>query len=490
MTKADTGRAGPGLHWKILAGLIAGLVVGIALNLAWGATAWSALGVDDSRAWLEGAQGGNPRAGLSAGLVRFVVNLNGFTGDIFMRALRFIAVPIVLFSLIVGASSLNDLRKLSRIGGKTIATYLLTTALAISIGLLLANAVSPGSSRFISPETRDRLAGDMSPELDVRFGAAEGVSGWKTLVNLVPQNPFRALADGDMLQIVVFALAVGICLTLIPREKAAPIVRFFDGMTDVVIKLVTLIMYCAPIAVFALISRVVSSLGLDVLGALLAYSLVVVTGLALMVFAVYPAILRAFTSMPYGRFLKGIAPAQILAFSSSSSGATLPVTMKCAEENLGVPEEVSSFVLPIGATVNMDGTALYQGVATVFIAQMFDIGLSLTQMLTIVLTATLASIGTAAVPGVGIVMLIIVLQAVNMPPEVMTTGVAVILGVDRILDMCRTTCNITGDAMVATLVAGTEGTLKSADILESEKSARSIHGIDEHPPEPGADQYS
>ena len=483
-------KGGLAIHWKILAGLVAGVVVGIILNLAWGPSAWSALGVSDAKAWLHGAPGANPGAGWGAEIARFLVHLNGLVGSLFMRCLRFIAVPIVLFSLIVGASSLNDLRKLSRIGGKTIGTYLITTALAITIGLVLATIVRPGSSRFISAETRDRLAGQIDEEVQIDVGSAQNVSAWRTILNLVPENPFKALADGEMLQVVVFALAVGIALTLIPREKAEPVVRFCDGMTAVVIKMVTLIMATAPVAVFCLIAGVISTLGLEVLGALLAYSLVVIGGLSIMMFVVYPAVLRLFTPMTFRRFFSGLAPAQLLAFSSSSSGATLPVTMKCAEERLGVPEEVSSFVLPIGATVNMDGTALYQGVATVFIAQMFGLALPFGDLLTIVLTATLASIGTAAVPGVGIIMLIIVLEAVNMPPAVMTTGIAVILGVDRILDMCRTTCNITGDAMVATLVASTEGSLRSAEEVDREEAERARTGLDEHPLEDGGDQYA
>jgi len=477
--------SGPGrlaLHWKILIGLALGILAGLAINTLWDAGTWSSLGVSDPGAFLAdrgsgsamtepGAAAPNADASFVAHAARFVRNLNAFVGDLFLRGLRLIAVPIVVFSLIVGASSLNDLAKLSRIGGKTIGIYVVTTAVSITIGLVLANLVRPGS--FVDEQTRDGFVASFGEQARVSIEQARAPDVWDTVLNIVPTNPFGAVADGNMLQVVFASLVVGIALTLIPRAKAAPVIAFFDAMTDVVIKVVHLVLMLAPYAVFALIAEQIADLGLDILGSLAVYSLVVVLGLATMMFGVYPLVLRLFTPIGYARFFGAIAPAQLLGFSSASSSATLPVTMECCEERLGVKEEVSSFVLPIGATINMDGTALYQGVAAVFIAQLYAMDLSVGEQLTIVLTATLASIGTAGVPGVGMIMLVIVLQSVGIPLE----GIAVILGVDRILDMCRTSCNITGDAMVCSVVAGTEGAL----LTPEEVRARASRPFDEDP---------
>ncbi|MFK7759182.1 MAG: dicarboxylate/amino acid:cation symporter, partial [Phycisphaerales bacterium] len=389
---------------------------------------------------------------------------------LFLRGLRFIAVPIVVFSLIVGASSLNDLSKLSRIGGKTIAIYILTTAVSITIGLMFANLFKPGS--FVSEETRDSFVAQFGDQANEKISVAQAPDVWDTVLNIVPKNPFEAIAAGNMLQVVFASLMVGIALTLIKREKAEPVIRFFDAMTDVIIKIVEIVLIIAPYAVFSLIVEQIAALGLDILGSLAVYSLVVVAGLATMMFVVYPVGFKVLGGVSYNRFFKAISPAQLLAFSSASSSATLPVTMECCEQRLGIKEEVSSFVLPIGATINMDGTALYQGVAAVFIAQLYGLDLTISEQLTIVLTATLASIGTAGVPGVGMIMLVIVLQSVNIPLQ----GIAVILGVDRILDMCRTSCNVTGDCMVCTLVASTEDAILS----EEEVRAR-VHQLDESP---------
>ncbi len=476
-----------GLHWQIIIGLVLGIVVGLIVNVAWTSNTWASMGVDnpaaflagDAAAVLEDGSPANADPSVVARTVRFVRNSVDFLGDLFMRCLRFIAVPIVLFSLIVGVSSLNNIAKLSRIGGKTIGIYLVTTAVAISFGLLLANIVRPGN--FVPQETRDQLLLTYQAEAEEdQQTAARGQaqSGWERLVNLVPSNPFGAIAGGNMLQIVVLSLAIGIGLTLVPTARSGPVIAFCEGMTDAIIKLVEILMRTAPVAVFALIVIVVADLGLDVLGALLVYSLCVVGGLALMAVVVYPLVLKLFTGVGPGRFYKAIAPAQLLAFSSASSSATLPVTMECVEKRLGVKEEVSSFVLPLGATINMDGTALYQGVAAVFIAQLYSMNLGLGDQLAIVGTATLASIGTAGVPGAGVVMLVIVLQSVGVPLE----GIAAILGVDRLLDMCRTTCNVTGDAMVATVVAGTEGELSSAEEVERRLAEEEARGFDESPP--------
>ena len=452
------------LHWQILIGMALGVAVGLVVNLAWTGGTWAALGVDDPGAFVaKRASDANADANALAHAARFARNLNQFVGDLFMQGLKFIAVPIVLFSLIVGVSSLNNLTKLSRIGGKTIALYLITTAVAISLGLVIANLARPGS--FVPQETRDKLLADYKAAADsgvARAEAAEGLSAWDRIVDLVPANPFAAIAETNMLQIVFLALFVGIGLSMIPAARSRPVIAFCEGMTDAIIKLVELLMLTAPIAVFALIVKVVADLGLEVLGALAVYSLCVVGGLALMIFVVYPIVLKVFTGVGPARFYKAIAPAQLLAFSSASSSATLPVTMECVEKRLGVSDEVSSFVLPLGATINMDGTALYQGVAAVFIAQLYSMNLSFGDQLAIVGTATLASIGTAGVPGAGVIMLVIVLQSVGVPLE----GIAAILGVDRLLDMCRTTFNITGDAMVATVVAGSEGELASVEEVE------------------------
>ena len=455
-------RARLALHWQILIGMAAGLVAGLAVNLA--------------SAPIESVMSAG---GALASVFSFVASLNDFVGDLFLRALRFIAVPIVLFSLIVGASSLNDLKKLSRIGGRTIAIYLVTTAVAISIGLLLANITQPGT--WLSPELRDTLASARSDVATTKMSKAVAPDAWKTLLDIVPKNPFKALAEGNMLQVVFTALAIGVAITLVPKEKAEPVIRAADGLTDTIIKLVQAVMYTAPYAVFCLIARVMATMGLEVLGALLVYSLTVVGGLAIMTFVVYPAVLWTFAKVPPMRFFRAIAPAQLLAFSSSSSSATLPVTMECMEDRLGASEEVTSFVVPLGATINMDGTALYQGVAALFIAQLYGIDLSFGDQLTIVLTATLASVGTAGVPGVGLIMLVIVLQAVGIDDTTMKGGLAIIFGVDRLLDMCRTTTNVTGDCMVTAVVANAEGELAHPDVVARRQAEKAAVGFDEHP---------
>lgn len=450
------------LHWQILIGMALGMVAGLVVNLFQGP--------------IEALMASSEAA---ATVLGFLANANNFVGDLFLRGLRFIAVPVVLFSLIVGASSLNDLKKLSRIGGRTILIYLFTTAVAISIGLLLANIAQPGT--WLSPELRDALAGEAAGAVAGKVDAAVAPDAWATLLNIVPKNPFKALAEGNMLQVVFTALAVGAALTLIPKEKADPIIKAADGLTDVIIKLVHAIMLVAPIAVFCLIAKVMASMGLEVLVSLLVYSLTVIGGLGLMTFVVYPLALKLFTGISIVRFYRAIAPAQLLAFSSSSSSATLPVTMECVDERLGAGEDVTSFVIPLGATINMDGTALYQGVAALFIAQLYGIDLSMGDQLTIVLTATLASVGTAGVPGVGLIMLVIVLQAVGIPDEAMKGGIAIIFGVDRLLDMCRTTTNVTGDAMVATVVAHAEGDLLSEAEAEARAQRIASTDLDENP---------
>lgn len=418
--------------------------------------------------------------GLVFGLVVIKTGIpNSFTldyikpiGTIFINALKMIAVPLVLSSLIVGVSNLGDVSKLSRIGGKTIGIYLCTTVLAISIGLGLVNIFEPGTS--LPSDTRENLMSLYQGDAGSKVGLAAEIkeqSPLQPLIDIVPENIFAATTDNAaMLQVVFFALIVGVSLLKIQKSKADPIIAFFDGFNDVIIQIVNYIMMVAPYGVFALMASLIVEIAgnnpdsaIQLLLALLKYSLVVVGGLLLMVLVVYPFILIAFTKVKYIDFFKAIRPAQLLAFTTSSSSATLPVTMKQAEEEIGVSENISSFVLPLGATVNMDGTSLYQGVAAVFIAQALGMDLSFTQQLMIVLTATLASIGSAGVPGAGLIMLIIVLESIQVP----AAGIALIIAPDRILDMFRTVVNVTGDVVVCTVVASTEGELPEGLLRKS-----------------------
>ncbi len=377
-------------------------------------------------------------------------------GDVFIKLITMIVVPLVLASILVGVASLGDLAKLGRIGLKTVAYYLVTTSIAITIGLALANLVKPGSR--LDPTVSEELLSDFAGAAQVNIEAAtEKPSVVDTLIDIIPTNPVSSMADANMLQIIFFALVFGIALTYMERSKAEPVIAFMDTVNEAMIQLVHLVMKIAPYGVFALVAAIIGQYGVGILQTLVVYSVVVVVGLAIHGAVVYPAAVKIFSGMSPVWFFKGIAPAQLVAFSTSSSNATLPVTMECAEENLGVSEEVSAFVLPLGATINMDGTALYQGVATIFIAQVYGLDLTLGQQLMVVLTATLASIGAAGVPGVGMITLALVLQTVGVPLE----GLALILGVDRILDMCRTAVNITGDSSCAVVVAATENELEA-----------------------------
>ncbi len=420
------------LHWKIIIGLILGLVWGLLSSLL---------------NWNE-----------------FTVDYIGPFGTIFVNLLKLIAVPLVLASLVVGVSSLNDMTKLSRMGGKTIGIYLITTILAITIGLTIVNVMQPGKT--LPEETRTSLMESYSENLEGRDEAAQELreqSPLQFFVDIVPVNVIDATSDNsNMLQVVFIAIILGIGIINIPVQKGQVLINFFDSLNDVIIKIVDLIMKTAPYGVFALMATVIVDLAGDdltqalvLLRALGWYCLAVLFGLILHVFIVYFSLFKVFSKMKLSSFLKAIRPAILLGFSTSSSAATLPVTMERVEKNLGVDEEVASFVLPVGATINMDGTSLYQAVAAVFIAQALGLDLTILQQLTIVITATLASIGAAGVPGAGIIMLVIVLQAVQVPVE----GIGLILGVDRILDMCRTAVNITGDAAVSVAVASSEGML-------------------------------
>lgn len=372
-------------------------------------------------------------------------------GTIFINVLKLIAVPLILASLIKGVSDLKNISQLSNMGLRTIILYLLTTLTAVSIGLGIVNVIKPGNS--LSETTRTELLNSYANDAAKKQSIAEvqkDAGPLQALVDLVPSNIFSALQDnGNMLQVIFFALLFGLALVLIPMKKSKPVKDFIDSVNDVILKLIDLIMLTAPYGVFALLAAiVVEAPSIDLFKALGLYTITVICGLVLMILF-YVTIVRIITGKKIGNFLKGISPAQLLAFSTSSSAATLPVTMECVTDKLDVEEEVSSFVLPIGATINMDGTSLYQAVAAVFIAQAFGIDLNFGTQIGIILTATLASIGSAAVPGAGMVMLVIVLAQAGIPEA----GLALIFAVDRPLDMCRTSINVTGDASVSMIVS-------------------------------------
>ena len=423
------------LHWQIIIGLLLGLVFGIISAIAgWG---------------------------------QFTTDWIAPFGTIFIRLLKFIAVPLVLTSLITGIASLSDLRKLSRIGGKTISIYIVTTAISVTIGLVIVNLLQPGNK--VPYEMQTKLQETYEQDASYRADSAQKVKQRGPLqlfIDMVPSNFFEAASNNrNMLQIVFISILIGIGLVQIPKNKSKPVLDIFGGLNDVIIKLVDIIMLIAPLGVFSLIAQTINKVAgnnpeqvAELLGALGFYMLSVIAGLILHLSITYTALLKLYVKMPLKTFFTGIGPAQLLAFSTSSSGATLPVTMERCEDELGVSEEVSSFVLPLGATINMDGTALYQAVAAVFISQAIGLELSLLDQLTIVLTTVLASIGTAAVPGAGIIMLVIILEAIGVP----STGIALILGVDRILDMLRTVINVTGDATIAITIASSEGQLGPA----------------------------
>ena len=378
-------------------------------------------------------------------------------GTIFINALKLIAMPLILGSMIKGVSDLKDLSRLSRMGGRTIGIYIMTTVVAVIIGLIMVNTIKPGKS--ISEETRQELVEAYQSDAEKKQAVAQkqkDAGPLQALVDLVPDNIFKATTEnGNMLQVIFFALFFGIGLILIPAEKSKPVKDFFDAFNEVILKLIDLIMLVAPYGVFALLAAlVVESPSLDLFSALGMYALTLVIGLFLMGLF-YLLLVWIFVKFKPKKFIEGIAPAQLLAFSTSSSAATLPVTMERVEQHLGVDEEVASFVLPIGATINMDGTSLYQAVAAVFIAQAFGMDPSVGTQLGIIMTATLASIGAAAVPGAGMVMLVIVLGQAGIPEA----GLALIFAVDRPLDMCRTVVNITGDASVSMMVAKSVGKL-------------------------------
>lgn len=418
------------LHWKIIIGMVLGLIFGFILLQFEG-------GKNFSNNWIKPV------------------------GTIFIKLLKLIAIPLILASLIKGISDLKDISKFKLIGLRTIIVYICTTIIAISIGLILVNIFEPGDG--VSAETVSKLTDSYSESKGVQqklstASEQKNIGPLQFIEDMVPDNAFQAFSDNRlMLQVIFVSIFLGISMLLIGDDKSKPLKSIFDSLNDVVLKMVDLIMLTAPYAVFALLANVVvSSDDSEILMALLKYALIIVFGLIIMI-AVYSILVFLFTKTNPVWFLKQISPAQLLAFSTSSSAATLPVTMDRVEKYIGVDKEVSSFVLPVGATINMDGTSLYQAVAAVFICQALAFDISFYDQLTIVLTALLASIGTAAVPGAGMVMLVIVLESIGFPADKLAIGIALIFAVDRPLDMFRTVVNITGDATVSMIVANSVG---------------------------------
>lgn len=419
------------LHWKILIGMVLGIVFGFVMN--------------------------------NFGFNVFVQDWIKPFGVIFINSLKLIAVPLIVVSLITGIADLKDISKISKIGCKTLAFYLCTTAVAVSIGLVLANVIQPGN--FVSQEAGAQLLNTFADDVSTKILAADehkSSGPLQPLIDIVPDNFFRALTDnGSMLQVIFFSVLIGIGIILIKPEDSLPVVGFFKGMNEIILKIIDLIMLAAPYGVFSLLAALMVEIpDSSILAGLIAYALTVVLGLAMLIFFFYSSIYYFFTKRSPWKFYQKLLPAQLLAFSTSSSAATLPVTMERVTEHVGVDDEVASFVLPLGATINMDGTAIYQAIAAIFIAQVMGIDLTLGQQLMIILTATLASIGSAAVPSAGMVMLVIVLGQAGIPEA----GLALIFAVDRPLDMLRTVVNVTSDATVAVVIAKTEGLLHDPDV--------------------------
>ncbi|MBW3533867.1 MAG: dicarboxylate/amino acid:cation symporter [Gemmatimonadetes bacterium] len=376
-------------------------------------------------------------------------------GTAFIRLITMIVIPLVVASLLVGTASLGDIRKLGRIGGKTLAYYMMTTAVAVTIGLVISQFVQPGAR--VDPTTRDELSARYGGEAAGRMEMAAEAPSWvDTLLNMIPRNPVQAAAELDLLPLIFFTIVFGAALSLVEPKRREVVLTFFEGVNEASMVIIDWVMKLAPYAVFALIASVVANFGLDLLRSLLVYSVTVTAGLLLHCFGTYALVVKFLARLNPLDFYKRVAKAPLVAFSTSSSNATLPVTMETAEEELGVSNEVASFVLPLGATINMDGTALYQAVAVMFIAQIYGIPLSFADQLVVVLTATLASVGAAGVPSAGIITLIIVLNSVGLQGQVQA-GIAMILGVDRILDMLRTAVNVTGDLAASAVIARSEG---------------------------------
>lgn len=426
------------LHWKILIGLALGIAVGLVVK-HFHARLWAAA----------------PEGSTLASVYSVAEQLARLIGQLFTRSLQFIAVPIILFALIHAIGSFGDFKKLGRLGGKTVGLFFITAFIAVIIGLTLVNLIQPGGSRFISNEARTAIIEKIPGEIERAnqlAGTAKSTNPWHLIRDIIPTNPFDALSRGDMLQVVFLAFMVGLALNVVPPIRSRPILELAESITEVFTTIVRWIIRCAPVGVFCLIAPIVATLGFDIILSLGAYCVTILLGLAMIQLLVYPSVVRLFSPIPVGRFFRGIAQVQMVAFSSSSSAATLPVTIANVRDKLGVPPDITSFVCALGVKINMDGTAMMQGVATVFLAQFYSIDLSLTQQATIVLTAVVAAIGSPGIPSGGMVMLVIVLSTYGIPAQ----GIAMILAVDRVLDMCRTIVNVTGDAAVAVAVAGNE----------------------------------
>ena len=409
------------LHTKILIGLVMGAIAGAVAELA--------------------------------GVGHWFVALEPL-GQAFIRLLIMIVIPLVMASLIIGTASLGDLKKLGRIGLKTIGYYLVATALAVALGLVVASSLKPGAG--LDEDVKAQLLSDYSGTNEARLESMQEAPGLQDILfNIIPRNPFASMANMDMLQIIFFALFLGIALTVLTEKKRKPLIDVLESVNDAMVVIVEMIMKIAPYGVFILIASVAGRFGFGVIISLLQYVLVGVGTMVLFTITFYPITLRFFSGMSPFFFFKRFYEVMVFAFSTSSSNAALPINLKITEDDLGVSRDVASFVLPLGATVNMNGTGIYHGVSTIFIAQVYGITLTPGQLIIVVITATLASIGAAGVPGIGFITLAIVLEALGIPLE----GLAMVLGVERILDMTRTAVNVTGDSAAAVWVAKTEGEL-------------------------------
>lgn len=421
-----------GLTGKILIGMGAGILIGLLLRNFFGGSEW----VQDY---------------ITEGFFHVI-------GTIFINSLKMLVVPLVFISLVCGTCSLSEPSKLGRLGGKTLAFYLFTTAIALVVAISAAVLVQPGNASLASES--------------MQYSAKEAPSLADVLINIVPSNPMKALSDGNMLQIIIFAVIFGFAISHI-GERGRRVAALFDDLNEVIMRVVTLIMQLAPYGVFALMGKLALTLGMETLESVIKYFMLVLVVLLFHGFVVYPTLLKLFSGLSPLMFIRKMRDVQLFAFSTASSNATLPVTMEASEHRLGADNKVASFTLPLGATINMDGTAIMQGVATVFIAQVFGIDLTITDYAMVVMTATLASIGTAGVPGVGLVMLAMVLNQVGLPVE----GIALILGVDRMLDMVRTAVNVTGDTVATVVIAKSEGALNEA-VFNDPKAGKTAGSFD------------
>lgn len=451
---------GLALHWKILIGMLLGAAAGFAVNALWTPQVWNSLGVQDSAAYLAHRHvDANLAAGWGAWGARFIAELTQFIGDLFLRCLRFIAVPIVLFSLIYAVASLGDPRKLGRMGGKTIALFLFTGFVSAALGVTIATVFAPGEG--MAADVRENLPGVNVSQAEQAAKGAETISGWKMALDAVTTNPFNSIANAQMLQIVVLSIAIGLGLTMIPKEKARAAIEVCESFAEAVLRLVQLLMHAAPYAVFALMAGIIGSFGVNVFVALAKYCFVVIAGLAIILFVLYPTLTTLLTPrgnrVGWKRFFRATAPAQLVAFSSSSSAATLPVTMECARDRLGASEDVASFVCSLGVSFNMDGTAMYQAVVVTFLAQLYGVDLTFADRLLVTVMAASLSIGVPGIPGGSLVVMAVVLDSIGVPAQ----GIAIILAVDRVLDMCRTVINVSGDTMGCAIIAASEGKLRT-----------------------------